>query len=159
MNAPETDRTARRTLVLGIGNSLRRDDGIGPAVVRALQQRQLPNAQLLVVHQLTPELAEDMAAADQVVFVDAALGTPSLRMAPVEPAASAAQPLVHFADPASLVAFTQQQFGHAPRAWVVGVPAYDLGYGEGFSTETQAQMNAAIEAVSRILEPVCTSSL
>jgi hydrogenase maturation protease len=42
---PEPGRPNRRILVAGIGNVLRGDDGFGPAVVRAFEQKnELPNA-------------------------------------------------------------------------------------------------------------------
>jgi Ni,Fe-hydrogenase maturation factor len=47
-------------LVIGYGNELRGDDAIGQWVARAV-----------AAHQLTPELAEDLAHTDYAVFVDA----------------------------------------------------------------------------------------
>jgi Ni,Fe-hydrogenase maturation factor len=57
-------------LVIGIGNPLRGDDGVG----RWLAQRAgrwLAPAQLRTVQQLTPELAADIALASRVLFIDA----------------------------------------------------------------------------------------
>src|ERR1044072_3449496 len=63
----------RDFLVIGYGNELRGDDGVGPRVARAVQQLSLPHVRVLVQHQLTPELAEDISRARAVVFVDAAI--------------------------------------------------------------------------------------
>ena len=57
-------------LVIGYGNELRCDDGIGQRVVKELH---LSKVKSLAVHQLTPELAETLANADLAIFVDACL--------------------------------------------------------------------------------------
>ena len=151
-------RVGRRALVIGVGNALRRDDGIGHAVVQALQQTAFPDNRFLLVHQLTPELVEDLSLADVVVFVDAAVDLKELHVAAVQPADPPQQLLAHATDPAGLLAFARQQYGHAPEAWTIGIPAHDLGYGEGFSAGTRSYLDLAIEAATRIIGQPCTSS-
>lgn len=63
-------------LIIGIGSTLRRDDGLGPDLARSAADA-LP-ADLIVVTQLTPELAEPISRAGRVVFIDAA-ETPDAR--------------------------------------------------------------------------------
>ena len=58
------------TLIVGYGNDLRSDDGAGVIVARKVAVL-WPQARVIVVHQLTPELAEDIAMAGKVIFVDA----------------------------------------------------------------------------------------
>ena len=59
-------------LVIGYGNTLRGDDGIGPAVAGEIDRLAVPGVRVIVVHQLTPELAADLAACRRAVFIDAA---------------------------------------------------------------------------------------
>ena len=61
-------------LVIGYGNSLRGDDGVGRQVAEQVAAWNLPQVSSLSVHQLTPELAESIAHTDVVLFVDASLG-------------------------------------------------------------------------------------
>ena len=65
--------TAAGVLVVGYGNPLRSDDGIGwhAADLLATDPR-LAGAQVLTHHQLAPELAEDISRASLVVLVSAA---------------------------------------------------------------------------------------
>ncbi|MCL4804536.1 MAG: hydrogenase maturation protease, partial [Anaerolineae bacterium] len=60
-------------LVIGYGNPLRGDDGVGWRVVEALEES-LSASSLIAVHQLTPELAGTISEVGQVVFVDATAG-------------------------------------------------------------------------------------
>jgi hydrogenase maturation protease len=60
-----------RAVVVGIGNEDRGDDGVGPAVARALSDRDVPG--LRVVTSAEPlDLLDDDLAADVLVVVDAA---------------------------------------------------------------------------------------
>lgn len=60
------------TLIIGYGNPLRGDDGLGWHVAQRLAAV-LPQhrARIEVCHQLTPELAEPISRADLVIFIDA----------------------------------------------------------------------------------------
>ena len=59
-------------LVIGYGNSLRTDDGVGPRVAELVAaDPRLAGAVVVACHQLTPELALDMSAARLIVLVDA----------------------------------------------------------------------------------------
>jgi hydrogenase maturation protease len=67
--------TGAGVLVVGYGNSLRGDDGVGwHAAGRLAADPRLAGARVLARHQLTPELAVDVAQASLVVLVDAVAG-------------------------------------------------------------------------------------
>jgi hydrogenase maturation protease len=79
-----------RVLIIGFGNPLRGDDGFGwHAAQRLCERLGSPDVQVIACHQLTPELAEDIGAAERVLFIDAARDLPSgeIRCAPVLPTA------------------------------------------------------------------------
>ncbi|MBP8271659.1 MAG: hydrogenase maturation protease, partial [Sphaerotilus sp.] len=70
---PAAAPTAVRTLVIGYGSPIRGDDAIGPLAADALAAGPLPpGLRVLSRHILTAELAEDLAAAETVIFLDAA---------------------------------------------------------------------------------------
>src|ERR1043165_3956952 len=60
-------------LVIGYGNELRGDDAAGPEVARSIAELQLPGVEVLVRPILTPELADNVAQAATVIFVDAGM--------------------------------------------------------------------------------------
>ena len=75
-------------LVIGYGNPLRGDDGIGRHAAELLAgDPPLDGAEVLTSHQLVPELAEDISRASLVVLIDASLqGEPgSLSVRRIEP--------------------------------------------------------------------------
>jgi hydrogenase maturation protease len=140
-------------LVIGYGNPLRGDDGVGPRAAEALSARALPGVVALGTHQLLPELAEPLSAARLAVFVDARLadGEAKIRVRPIAPIDSSA-PIGHVGDPGRLLALARDAFGACPRAWLVTIPAVDLSLGEGLSPVASAGLDEAIGHLLELLE-------
>jgi hydrogenase maturation protease len=58
-------------VLIGIGNSLRRDDGIGPVIVDAVGQRQLPGVSVILSDGEPSHLLDAWSGASLAVIVDA----------------------------------------------------------------------------------------
>lgn len=138
------DASPTPVLIIGYGNTLRRDDGVGVYVAEHLAARRRPGLRILACHQLTPDLAEPISRAAAVVFIDAAVGQPrQVRMRRIRPMA-AAPFLAHASSPARLLGLARTLFGRYPSAWLLTIPAEDFGLGEGFSTRAQAGARTAL---------------
>jgi hydrogenase maturation protease len=137
-------------LVIGYGNTLRSDDGVGPRIVEAIAALNLPGVQTLVCGLLTPELADPISCADRVVFVDAAVDTPrEVSLRPLVPAESS-QILAHAADPRTLLALARDVFGRVPPAWWLTVPIENLGIGEELSPLALRGARLAVEEIRKL---------
>lgn len=139
-------------LIIGIGNPLRRDDGFGAAVVERIELKEpLLRVRLLCVHQLTPEIAEDLAAVNRVLFVDARMPAGVhdralvLELLPIDTPETDA--LTHGVGPAGLLRFTRDVYGVAPAAWTLSAPAHDLETGEGLSAPCAVLLPEAIQRI------------
>lgn len=140
----------RPLLVIGYGNTLRSDDGVGPKVAGALEQLHLPGVEVLVCGLLTPELADPIAAAGTVVFVDAAVDAPrEVQLRQLAPAESS-QIMAHAADPRTLLAVARDVFGHAPEAWWLTIPAESMAIGEEFSELARRGVQTAIDTLKQL---------
>jgi len=134
-------------LVVGFGNTLRCDDGVGPRVAEAVELLGLPGVLTLSCHQLTPELAYPVSMAANVVFVDAAVDEPgTMAMRRLEPMRSSLV-LEHAPDPRTLLALSRDAYGRAPDAWMITVPAEVLGFGEELSPVAKRGVRKAVQAV------------
>jgi hydrogenase maturation protease len=144
-------------LVIGYGNELRRDDGVGPKVAQAVVGWGAPGVRAVAVHQLTPELAELLKDADDALFIDAALSDApsSVRMRPVRPAREWTA-VGHVAGPEGLLALTQAVYGRHPRSWLLTVPAHDLSFGEGLSPAGHEGLRQALERARAWIGPEAT---
>jgi len=134
-------------LVIGYGNTLRGDDGVGPSVAQAVEALHLPGVRTLTCQQLSPEHADAISRAEAVIFVDAAIDAPAeVQLRPLEPNDSS-QLMAHAADPRTMLALSRDVFGHTPKAWWLTVPAVTLEFSETLSP--LAELGCA-EAVAKI---------
>lgn len=144
---------AARCLILACGNTLREDDGVGPFLAQWAAQRWCNDGRVRILcdHQWTPEMVEDVAQAESVIFIDCATDCAPglLRTMPVEPAADITQLGTHHLDAAQLLALSKQLYGKTPRtSLLLTVGAGSLELREGFSEPVQK----ALPKVQRTLE-------
>lgn len=137
-------------LVIGYGNTLREDDGIGPAVAEGVAALHLPRVRAIIVHQLTPELAAHLVAVRVAVFVDAAVGGEAVTAVRIE-AASDGDVMTHAADPQGLLALGRAVYGRCPDAWLVTAAGKDFGFREGLSDTGRNNANRALDRVERLI--------
>ncbi len=149
-----------RVLVIGYGNVLRTDDGVGPHAARLLaDDPRLAGAAVLARHQLAPELAADVAGAALVILVDATTATPPGAVT-VRPLAAAAGPggpatgpgaTSHHVGPELLLGLASELYGAAPEAVAVSVGVANMGPGETLSPRVAAALPAVADAVARLV--------
>lgn len=140
-------------LLIGIGNELRGDDAAGPEVVRRVEAAGRRGGggsgwRTLSLHGLTPELADDLALAEVVVFVDATTAPLSApRCSALQPSAASERLLGHALSPAALLGLCQALHGRHPTAELIEIPACSFELGAPLSPLAAA----AAEAVSEDL--------
>lgn len=138
-------------LVIGYGNTLRRDDALGPRIAAEIAAQNWPGVEALAVPQLLPELAEALAALQLAIFVDARCDAPTrpITVQALSPAADAWQP--HGSDPAALLALARDAFGRAAPAYWLTVAGHDFGWGEGLSPEAERWVPEAVRAIEDLI--------
>lgn len=112
----------------------------------------LPGVRVLVVHQLTPEQAADIAEARLVVFVDATVGAESVTETRLDADAGVVETsLTHAVDPRSLLMLARAVYGRSPEAWLVTAAGEDFDFREGLSPTGQENARLARTRVESIL--------
>lgn len=144
-------------LVIGYGNPLRTDDGLGWHAAAVLALAHLDDTIVLQRHQLTPELAVDVADASVVVFVDArpvtgATDDREVRVDEVEPEYGRLT-WTHHLTPGELLALAALS-GHAPpRGYLVSAPALCTDPGERLSPTERELLPHVLARVSALVTP------
>ncbi|HEU4678937.1 MAG TPA: hydrogenase maturation protease [Terrimicrobiaceae bacterium] len=137
-------------LVIGYGNPLRGDDGVGWRVAHLLAGA-LPSgaARILTVHQLTPELAEAVAGAKLLVLVDAsALGKPGTwRCREITPHAARRIGPGHSFDARALLACARAIYHATPRTLLVSIAGESFTFQESLTPTVEMTL---IDVVNRI---------
>jgi len=151
-------------LVIGYGNPLRGDDGAGWSAAELLaEDPRAAGAQVVICHQLTPELAEDVSRADLVVLIDASAevtggaaasrpGAVEVRTIPVaHDDGTASTPVTslfsHHIDAVRLLQLSGALYGRWPPAVEISIRVADVEGGTALSPPVGAGLSVVVDAV------------
>ncbi len=139
-------------LILAWGNPGRGDDAAGLAIADSLEGRTDSNVEIRCFHQLGPELSEDVAAADHVIFIDAHEQPtwPDLVVQPVD-AAAEYTPDSHSSGPEELLALAKVLYHRQPKGTLVATRAFDTTFGAPLTARAQDLVAEARQAVLALL--------
>jgi hydrogenase maturation protease len=139
------------SLIYGIGNDGRQDDGLGWAFIDRLEQiRPRPHACLRRTYQLGLEDADLISRYSRVLFVDATKD-PAVESFSL----SRPQPNLDFSFTShaisvpSILATTQQCFDHVPDAYVLAIRGYQWELQQGLTSSAQQNLSHSLEFLSR----------
>lgn len=140
-------------LIIGYGNTLRSDDGIGQIVAQAVETWGDPQVRSLYVHQLTPELAVDMEIAKTVIFVDAVKMADHLQEIELRKVTSlnTEQSFTHQISPQSLLYLTQQLYSQSPTVWWLLIPVINFDFGEELSPIAKKGLEIALDHIKILI--------
>lgn len=140
-------------LIIGYGNPLRGDDGIGWIVAEQIAAR-LPHSRVVATHQLTPEIAEAISQADFVLFVDAyARGEPgTLRCELIQP--DSGTPIIsHHIAPATLLTVARRLYHHCPPAMLCSITGLSFDFNDTLSPLVHHMLPSLVDEACRLIEP------
>jgi hydrogenase maturation protease len=155
--------TKARCLILACGNTLRGDDGVGPWLAEWAEERFRSEAGVRVVsrQQWTPELAEEIAAAASVIFVDCATDCAAgiVRTSIVEAASGSSEPGTHHLSAAQLLGLSKELYGAVPStSLLLTVGAGSTELGEEFSAAVKAALPEAFRTLELTVRDLLTAS-
>jgi hydrogenase maturation protease len=155
--------TPPRCLILACGNTLRTDDGVGLWLAEWAEQRfsNQPGLRVIADHQWTPELAEDVARAQSVLFIDCSLDSQpgSLHLSPVEPVSGSPEHNTHHLGAAELLALGRELYNSLPReALQLTIGASSIEFGEAFSPAVTAALPAACHLIEETILRLLSNS-
>lgn len=147
-----------RVLVIGYGNVLRTDDGVGWHIAEAVAaDPRLTGVDVLRVQQLTPDLACDLSEADLAILVDADHGADpgTWRVVDAPDPGATGQTDTgawsHHVAPGTLLGLARELYGHAPRLVIVGVGVASLDVGEGLTPALRSAVPGVARAVADLI--------
>jgi hydrogenase maturation protease len=140
-------------LIIGYGNTLRGDDGVGYYAAVMLAER-LPGLTVLACHQLNVELAEAVSRANYVIFIDAREGAQPghIALEVVQPLTMPRRAFSHHLTPAALLECARQIYGRQPQGVTFSVEGQAFGFSEQLSLEVQAALPFLIDRVMQQID-------
>ncbi len=142
-----------RVLIIGWGNPLRGDDGVGwRAAELAAAALEGHDVTVRVAHQLMPEFAEEISRSEFVVFIDAACDNSpgEVRQERVEPDRAPSVAFSHQLSPPALLGMAERLYGSRPEACFFSVGGRSFEYGEKLSPEVESALPALLEEVEKV---------
>ena len=141
-----------KILILGIGNTLRSDDGVGCRLADELSRElQSEDVQIIATHQLMPETSEAVSRAERVLFIDAtSCGEPgTLELKQIAPGCSSRR--THDLRPPELLQLAQDLYGHYPSAWQLTIAGESFNAGDRLSAKVAAALPSAKAHVANFI--------
>jgi hydrogenase maturation protease len=140
------------TAVVGIGNLLMKDEGIGVHVVHALRCRGAPPGVELIDGGTAPEAAYLAAPHDRVIVVDAAHGGSEpgaiYRATPSEIGERPGLATCH-----DVAAIAELAADSGREMVIIAVEPEEIGWGLDLSATLEARLDAIVDAVWQEIEP------
>jgi hydrogenase maturation protease len=138
-------------LLVGYGNTLRQDDGLGWLIADQLRSYYEDSlVSVISTPQLMPELALPVAECELVVFVDASVeGTAGVVCTQQLQAATALRE-PHTLQPADILGLADYLYGACPKAYLVTVTGESFGLGDTLSTAVQSAIPEVIVQIKEL---------
>jgi len=171
MKSGVTEPVLTHTLIIGYGNTLRRDDGVGPMIIQWLRQirdatvrecltqsmvETLPNGrvsddlQFLDAHQLLPEHAEPVSNVRRVIFIDAdiTVAPGRVKFRRIHAKMPSNPSVGHNVSPELILTLADALYGHAPPATVIAIGVSSLDLGEGLTPQVESVARRLVKHLS-----------
>jgi len=138
-------------VVIGIGNSYRRDDGVGPAVAVAVDARAMPGVRVIRDAGDPCGILDAWADARLAVVVDAAVATPSvpgrIHRCTIDQLQGASAVSSHGVGIATVLALGEALDRMPADVVLFAIEVTETGYGVGLSPRVAAAIPHAVAAV------------
>ncbi|HTW62357.1 MAG TPA: hydrogenase maturation protease [Terracidiphilus sp.] len=150
-------------LILACGNSLRGDDGVGPWLAQWASGRFRAESlvRVLASQQWAPEMAEEIAGAKAVIFIDSSMESApgAVKLAQVQPATGDAALSTHHLGAAELLGLGCELYGYLPRtALLLTVGIETTALREEFSDAVKASLPEACNLLEHAVQRLLTGA-
>ena len=138
-----------KTLLIGVGNTLRGDDGLGAFVCRHFEKKGRVNIGVMVVHQLDTTLLPALKAFNRIIIVDAAIGLHEVVIKKLENNLADTNPLTHELSANSFALLSKKLFDNSAVFYTCEIPADNFDVNDSISPAALAHAREAIAKIEQ----------
>ena len=149
----------KKALVIGYGNTLRSDDGVGVWVADRIAALHLPNVDVKTCHQLFPELAADILPYDTVIMVDASAHGEPMAVRKSLPLPEHLSSSNHNISPEILQHLAHEVYGATVNIHVYTVRGESFEFGSMLSPIVKEQATKTIALIVTLLQQIHPKSV
>jgi len=150
-----------RILIIGYGNPLRGDDGIGWHAANVLRKELTSETiRVLSVQQLAPELAEEVSAADYTIFIDADSGPlpKQITITNLKPDPLLQKPFHHHMTPELLLSYAESIYGRVSQGILFSVTGNSFEFNEQLSKPFQVTLKQLLDRIRSLIHTLNSES-
>ena len=152
-------------LIVAYGNPLRSDDGVAWRAADLLSQKlHVPDAEILHLHQLTPELADTLRHVGCVIFIDAVSSQDckgnvgNVHVEEIDARAQNPARFSHALSPQKVLGLAAELYGARPRAFAVTVTGASFDHGDSLSPAVANSLIELVAAVERLAKDAASKA-
>ena len=137
----------KETLVIGIGNPLRCDDGVGAYVADCIEAKGLIGVKVWITQQLHVEDLERMLEFNRIILVDASMDGPPLDFHPVEKSQGQALSSSHHLSAETFVSLADCIYHRDLSIHLCSIKGYCFEVGDKISPDVLQQAQEAVALI------------
>lgn len=145
-----------KLLIIGYGNPLREDDGIGWHLAGWLRETLSdPDIEIIQSHQLFPEYADNLSKVDKALFIDCKHGSNIGQTESRYIDSSSIQSgkaTFHHMNIEGILSMAQSLFQHTPKACIFSIESDRFAHSDTFSSSMQKQLESIQKTLIQTIE-------
>jgi hydrogenase maturation protease len=149
----------KKALVIGYGNTLRSDDGVGVWVADRIAALHLPDVDVKTCHQLFPELAADILHYDTVIMVDASASGEPMTVRKCIPPPEHLPASNHNFSPELLQQLARKMYGVSLPMHVYTVRGDTFEFGTMLSRSVEERATETVAVIASLLQQIRENSM
>ena len=144
---------SKQICVVGVGNTLRSDDGVGIFICSELEKIKLPGLSVITTHQLHIELVEDLKEFDTIIVVDAGTNQKKeVSFYPVNEQKSSSIHSSHNIDATLLYSLLLKLYPSDRSFYICAVQTQSFEFGDTLSTLALSNAEKATHLLTEFIE-------
>ena len=136
--------------MIGVGNILRTDDGIGAYICNQIENLRLSGVDCIIVQQLQVELIEDLLHYQTIIIADASLGDSEVDLSPLN-RLDVGMASSHQIDAGMLFSVAKNIYQKELDIVICAVKGEDFSISDKITTAALARANTAVELIRNFI--------
>lgn len=137
----------RNILIIGVGNTLMADDGIGAYVAARLEEKQVSGLRTITIQQMTSDLLDEMLKAEHTIIVDASVEGEPVHFYKVKETDLTGASYSHYTSAVQLLKMAELVYARQLSVYICAVGAYDLTLQEKLSPRGKKNADQAVSTI------------
>ncbi len=146
------ENSLKPILLIGYGNTLRSDDGVGWYVADSIIGKLGDRIDIIKADQITVEMTEDIKDRKLVIFVDAHVSDKDdwLKAEEIFPDLKFGM-TAHIFTPSALLALCEKIYNKCPKAYLFSIKGINYDFGEKLSEQTKSSAETAVTQITELI--------